>query len=162
MQQFAPLRGACCCFQRLNLQLHRFPALKGFYRKREKADFSLRCYDPSYERDDFKVVPDTRDEKHNNDTIMAGLIWSLHQTYTIHMQRCIYLHTRHRSYSYDLVDTLLGPRSLTQPHSPGTVSLETWSVNALALVCPSTWTLAWHHMHLHYWNNYVVIPCTVV
>jgi len=38
------------------------PALKGFYRKREKADFSLLCYDPSYERDDSKVAPDTRYE----------------------------------------------------------------------------------------------------
>ena len=38
------------------------PALKGFYGKHENGDFSLLCYDPSYERDDFKVAPDTRDE----------------------------------------------------------------------------------------------------
>ena len=38
------------------------PALKGFYGKREKGDFLLLSYDPPYERDDFKVVPDTRGE----------------------------------------------------------------------------------------------------
>jgi hypothetical protein len=38
------------------------PALKGFYGKREKGHFEVLCYHPPYERDDFKVAPDTRYE----------------------------------------------------------------------------------------------------